>query len=101
MPAPVYKKGRPLPDPAMTRHTAPLVFATTLLVLSGCASMGQDEARSPLDLANCRVGGEKGPSVPGQPSSGRDRRCNPESEAVLWSSGSNSDMKLELPRRGA
>lgn len=79
---------------------APLALATALLALSGCATMGQDEARSPLDLANCRVGGEKGPRVPGQPDSSRDRRCNPEQEAVIWSSKKDSDMKLDLPRRG-
>lgn len=84
----------------MSNPLAPLALATLMLALAGCASLGRDEARNPLDLADCRVGGEKGPSVPGQPDSSRDRRCNPHGEAVLWSSDKQSDMKLELPRRG-
>ena len=84
----------------MSSRIAPLAIATLMLTLAGCASMGQDEARNPLDVADCRVGGEAGPSVPGQPDSSRDRRCNPQGEAVLWSSDKSSDMKLELPRRG-
>lgn len=84
----------------MSSRIAPPFPAIVLLALAGCASMGQDEARSPLDLADCRVGGEKGPRVPGQPDSSRDRRCNPQAEGLLWSSDSRSEMKLELPRRG-
>lgn len=83
----------------MSIRIVPLSLAIALMALAGCATLGQDEPRSPLDLADCRVGGEKGPPVPGT-TTGRDRRCNPEQEAVLWSSDKRSDMKLELPRRG-
>ncbi|ADV26854.1 hypothetical protein Psesu_1004 [Pseudoxanthomonas suwonensis 11-1] len=81
----------------MSLRKTPVIAAVLSLALAGCASVQDD----PLNAhADCLVGGEKGPVIPGQPTSGRDRRCNPEQEAVLWSSEKKGDMKLDLPRRG-
>jgi len=75
-----------------------LFLACLPLLLAACASMHDDPlAARPAD---CLVGADKGPAMRGQPASARDRRCNPEREGVLWSSGRKDGMKLDLPRRG-
>ena len=81
----------------MAARTASLAFTTLLLALAGCTSLHQ-ERLAPQDVADCRVGGEQGPPLPGATSS-RERRCNPGQDAVLWSSEERGDMKLDLPRR--
>jgi hypothetical protein len=75
-----------------------LLIACLAFLLAACAS-AHDNALA-AGPADCLVGAEKGPAMSGQPTSARDRRCNPGREAVLWSSERKDGMKLELPRRG-
>ncbi|KAF1699319.1 hypothetical protein [Pseudoxanthomonas suwonensis] len=79
-------------------HRKTLFLAVLSLGLAACASV-QDDPLAPR-AADCLVGGEKGAPVPGQPTSGRDRRCNPGDEAVIWSSERDSRIKLDVRGRG-
>jgi hypothetical protein len=72
-------------------------LAVLSLGLAGCASV-QDDPLVPM-AADCLVGGDKGPALPGQPGTSRDRRCKPAEEAVIWSSERDSRIKLDLRAR--
>lgn len=80
--------------------SAVLAAGVLLAALSGCAST-TDVAGGPrpADLVDCRVGGESGPRQAHAPATARDRRCNPQQDVTLWSSGGRDDgIKLDLKK---